>query len=237
MKLAGPPLLGRPVARAQGRGFTLIEVLIGMALLSLLMLVLTGAMRSMGQTETRIEQRVQAADDYRTAVYFLRGILSQASAHTTDMTAQGGSRRAVFLDAQASQLAWIGVMPARHGLGGRHYFRLAIESGLGHAPRLVLRYAAWTGDASFPDWTAADAQVLADGARRLALQYQNPLNGEWLDHWPPPDAPRSLSLPSAVALYVEHADAAPWPLIVAPMRAAFVSDENAMNDDFGPGPQ
>ena len=45
-----PP--GRPVPAA---GFTLVEVLIALALLSLLMLVLVGAMRAMGQTEERVE--------------------------------------------------------------------------------------------------------------------------------------------------------------------------------------
>ena len=45
------------------RGFTLVEVLVAMVLLSLLMLALTGALRAMGQTEERVEQRVAAADD------------------------------------------------------------------------------------------------------------------------------------------------------------------------------
>ena len=38
------------------RGFTLVEVLIALVLLSLLMLVLTSALRSMGQVEERVEQ-------------------------------------------------------------------------------------------------------------------------------------------------------------------------------------
>lgn len=228
------PALG---PRARRRGFTLVEVLIGMALLSLLMLVLTSAMRSMGQTETRIEQRVQAADDYRTAVYFLRDILSQVSARTSDQTASGGARRAVFFQAQADSLAWIGIMPARHGLGGRHYFRLAVERGRGHETQLVLRHAPWTGEPFFADWEAASAQVLAGGIAGLALHYQNPLNGEWLDHWPPAQAPRSLQLPSAVSLNVAPAEAAPWPLIVVPVRAALVSDGSASIGAFGAGPQ
>ena len=56
-------------------GFTLVEVLIALALLSLLMLVLSGALRAMGQTEERVEQRVAAADDYRAAVQLLNDVL------------------------------------------------------------------------------------------------------------------------------------------------------------------
>ena len=57
------------------RGFTLVEVLIALVLLSLLMLVLTSALRSMGQVEARVEQRIEAADDFRLATQLLGEVL------------------------------------------------------------------------------------------------------------------------------------------------------------------
>ena len=52
----------RPPFRARRRlGFTLIEVLIALSLLSILMVVLTSAMRAMGQTEERVDQRIAQA--------------------------------------------------------------------------------------------------------------------------------------------------------------------------------
>ena len=46
-----------PAARL-GRGFTLLEMLIGMALLSVLMLALGGALFSAAQTEERLDARL-----------------------------------------------------------------------------------------------------------------------------------------------------------------------------------
>ena len=98
-----PP--GRPVPAA---GFTLVEVLIALALLSLLMLVLVGAMRAMGQTEERVEQRIDQADRTRVATGFLRDVLGQASARpVTRPQAQPGA----LFEATPETLAWVGVMP------------------------------------------------------------------------------------------------------------------------------
>ena len=58
-------------AKRGGQGFTLVEVLIALVLLAMLMLILTSALRTMGQVETCVEQRVEDADDYRLATALL----------------------------------------------------------------------------------------------------------------------------------------------------------------------
>ena len=206
------------------RGFTLIEVLIALSLLSLLMLALTGAMGAMGQTSERVEQRIEAQDDYRIAQAFLRDILAQASARVSNQTVAGGSERAVFFTGQPDTVAWIGIMPARYGLGGRHYMRLALEPGA-QGPQLVLRYAPWNGAPTFADWAAAQAQPLVRGVQTLGLRYQHPLTGQWLPAWPPADLPPGAGvwLPSAVELTV-GGPAPDWPPIVVALRAAMISD-------------
>ena len=219
------------------RGFTLIEVLIALTLLSLLMLALTGAMRAMGQTSERVEQRIEAEDDYRIAQAFLRDILAQASARVSDQMAAGGAQRAVFFAGQPAALAWIGIMPARHGLGGRHYMRLALESGAGGSD-LVLRYAPWSGAPTFDAWPQAQARVLAAPVQSLALRYQEPASGGWSPVWPPPGVPLntlpSTLLPGAVALQIDGAQPA-WPPMVVPLRAARISDPSTQGGSFGGG--
>ena len=80
----------------RNRGFTLVEILIALSLLSLLMLILTGAMRSMGQTEERVEARAAASEDYRTAVYFLQEIIGRVSARRLPTVAVEGLPRCRF---------------------------------------------------------------------------------------------------------------------------------------------
>ena len=218
------------LGRARGQGFTLMEVLIALVLLSILMLVLTSALRTMGQTEERLEQRIEAADDLRLAMHFLRDALSRASARQVPRLQ--GERSALF-EAASDSVAWVGVMPARYGVGGRHYLRLAVEQG-----RLVLRYAPWTGAPTFDAWNQAPAQVLAAPVQALSLRYQDPATGQWSPVWPPPGVaftalPPTL-LPGAVAVQVECPEPA-WPPLVIAVAATRTSDPSATGGSFGGG--
>jgi len=218
--------------RERARGFTLVEVLIALALLSLLMLVLTSAVRSMGQTEDRVEQRVAAADDYRTAVNFLRDVLGRVSARK--YRPADAPDEAPFFEAQPDALAWVGILPARYGVGGRHYMRLAVESGAGGS-QLVLRFAPWTGAPAFTDWDQATAQPLGP-VRALSLRYQDPASGQWSPVWPPLGVARgalpSTLLPGAVALEFDG-PAPPWPSLV--VAVAPISGAGLSGASFGGG--
>lgn len=225
-------------ASRRRRGFTLVEVLIALVLLSLLMLVLTSALRSMGQVEERVEQRIEAADDYRLATQLLGDVLGHVSARRHSVQAAGGPAQAPFFEARPDSLAWIGVMPARFGLGGRHYLRLAVEPGPDGDGQLVLRYAPWSGAPTFDAWPQAQARVLAAPVQSLALRYQEPASGGWSPVWPPPGVPLntlpSTLLPGAVALQIDGAQPA-WPPMVVPLRAARISDPSTQGGSFGGG--
>ena len=118
-------------------------------------------------------------------------------------------------------------MPARHGLGGRHYMRLALESGA-NGTDLVLRYAPWNGAPTFADWGSAAAQPLVHDVQTLNLRYQHPLTGQWLPAWPPADLPPggNLFLPSAIELAIDGPVPA-WPPVVVALRGGFISDPTA----------
>jgi general secretion pathway protein J len=217
--------------RQAAPGFTLIEVLIALSLLSLLMLVLGGALHSMGQTEERVEQRVAAADDYRTAVNFLQDVLGRVSGRKFRVTVADAPAEVPFFEARSDSLAWVGILPARIGVGGRHYMRLAVESG-----QLVLRFAPWTGEPGFTAWEQAAAQTLAAPVRAISLRYQEPVSGQWSPVWPPPgmahdQLPPTL-LPAAVELQVDG-PAPPWPPLVVPLLPTSASDASLSGVSIG----
>jgi general secretion pathway protein J len=197
------------------------------------MLLLTSAMRSMGQTEDRIEQRVVATDDYRLAVSFLHDVLGRVSARRFRSLAADTPQDMPFFQAQPESLAWIGILPARYGAGGRHYMRLAVESG-----QLVLRFAPWTGAPVFTAWDQAAAQPLAVPVQSFTLRYQDPASGQWSPVWPPPDMPRNQLppslLPAAVALEVDGPQP-PWPPLVIAVVPTRVSDPLAVGASAGGG--
>ena len=111
----------------RAKGFTLVEMLVAMTLLSLLVLAMGSALRSTAQTEERVDQRLARNDELRVTSSFLQSVLGRIS----------GQRRAgitsvdenpFLLRADAKELVWVGVMPARYGAAGRQFFRLSLAN-------------------------------------------------------------------------------------------------------------
>lgn len=207
--MTGPP------TRVQ-RGFTLIELLVVMTLLALLMTGLISAMRTMAQTETKIDQRLQRLDDLRTVHSLLSQALSQVSALRMDTPDMPGKAMVPFV-ATPNSLIWLGILPARPGVGGRHYFRLAVEES-GSENVLALRLAPAQPDLQLPNWGTADVHVLLRNVSQLAVQAKGlaPSNSSQINTWPKgwqSGWPVAESLPEQVRLSLSdptQADLLDW---------------------------
>lgn len=179
------------------RGFTLLETLVVMALLSIIVLAMVSSLRSVGQGSDKVEERLRRLDDYRIATRFVRSALGRVSARAVINPRGAGP----LFEGASDHVAWVGVMPARYGAGGRYFFRLGIEDVEGIAS-LVLRYVQWVDQAEFPDWAGAARQVIATGVRGLALRYEDPRQLDtslaWSDAWVPVN-----ELPSKVSILME----------------------------------
>ena len=210
-------------------GFTLVEVLIALALLSLLMLGLTGAMRAMSDTSASIERRIDTADRFRVASHLLNSVLGGVSVRRLQNAGGNNTAPAIFFEAAPDSLAWIGVMPARFGVGGRHYMRLAQEDN-----KLVLRYAPWNGAPTFADWASASTQIVAEPIEALDLRYLEPESLSWLQAWPPEGLRQGIVLPSAIEVTV-HGATPPWPPMVVGMHGLAAGEGAASSGSWGPG--
>lgn len=198
--------------RRMRRGFTLLEMLVVMVLLSLLMVGMGGALRSVGQAGERIDLRLSRSDDLRVAVSFLRSTLGQVSGRKLLSPEQPGLPGVLFAGS-AGAVAWVGVMPARYGAGGRSFFRLAVESVAGRAA-LVIRFVPWVDAPAFPDWSRAQARVLVSNVTAFSIRYEDArqMPAVWLPDWPRTDrTPQRLTLQIAT-------DAGAWPALVIPLR-------------------
>lgn len=207
--------------RPHQTGFTLVEVLVAVSLLSVLMVALGSAMRTMAQTETRVDQRLQRMDDLRVASGFLQQVLGRVSARKQPAP-QGQGGQQVAFRATPTSIEWVGIMPARHGLGGRYFFRLQPED-TGTGPALVLRFSPWDAAApTFPDWSQTPARtlvpalgqfsVLAEGRPTLAQTLPPDWPVGWVPSWPIPD-----QLPQRLRISWGPAGLA-WPDLVVPVR-------------------
>lgn len=198
-------------APAQGqRGLTLVEVVVALAVLSLVVLALGASLRGISQSATRVDERVEAIDEMRVGIAFLREVLERC----LPIRATGPERRLLF-DAQPEALAWVAVMPARMGAAGRFAFRLALEPTDDGGRDLVLRYAPWTAPAgSFADWSQAEHRVLARRVEQLNFGYGGDGLAEgWQSGWTDPER-----LPPRLRLDLATAQGA-WPPVVLAVRS------------------
>ena len=153
------------------RGFTLLEVLVVMALLSIIMLAMMSALRSVGQGSDRVQERLQRLDDQRVSVAFLRSVLGRVSGRQVVRPVGTGP----LFEGAADHVAWVGVMPARHGFGGRFFFRLGMEPA-SQGQALVLRFVPWADQSEFPDWSSAAFQTIFANVQSVVLRYEDHLH-------------------------------------------------------------
>jgi general secretion pathway protein J len=206
----------RVIRRNPLRGFTLLEVLVVMALLSVVMLALGSSLTTVSQAEQKIDERMARMDAMRVTVAFLRATVGRASARKVAAPPPIGTR--VLFTGAAQAVEWVGVMPARYGAGGRYFFRLGLETASG-VPALVMRFAPWADGAGFPDWTRADSRVLVEGVQEFAIRYEDAnAPGRWSNEWSIP-----ARLPIQLQLSVATT-AAVWPPINLPLRFMPASD-------------
>lgn len=215
--MSAPPKR-RPTVQA---GFTLIELLVVMTMLSLIMIAMVNAFRSMGQTEVRVDERLQRVDQIRVVQHFLQSTLGRMDA-TSMNTADNKTTHGMLFQVQPESISWIGMMPARPGIGGRHFFRLAIENLSDGKRGLVLRHQPWGPLNTFPDWQQTQAQVLASDFLTLQVQAQglphnlsNTSNGwpmGWQNGWPD----TALEAPERIRLLMRDRHGL-WPPMTIPL--------------------
>ncbi len=211
------------------RGFTLVEVLIATVLTALVMLTLGSALFGIGKAATSVEAGLERAETLRLVPAFLRTALGGVA---DSARFEGEAWRAAGFQGGREASAWIGTLPGRHGTGGLHHLRLAVERR-GAQPVLVLRYRPYTAPGTRVRWGEAAAHPVLRAVDRFAVAYKAPSHDawnrhpEWLDAWPHTD-----QLPEAVRFSITVEGRA-WPPLVVPVipLPAEADDSEALTDE------
>lgn len=186
---------------AGSAGFTLVEVLVGLALFGLLMLALTGAVRVGLVGGARVEAATAALEERRAAAHLFNYLVRRAE----PMPDWSGREASVALTGQSASLALVAVLPS--GLsGGLGLVRLARDRD-----RLIATICP-LDRATVRCADATTSSVLAEGVTRLSFAYFGAAGaGEearWLDTWV-----GQPSLPQAIRMRVETRRG-PWPALI-----------------------
>lgn len=169
-------------------GFTLVELLVVMALLSLIALGMGSALRTTAQTGERVDRRLLEADELRVSTAFLRGVVGRVYPFKLNTPTAVG-QLPYFFEGRSDALTWVGIMPARHGVGGRFFFRLSLGESDG-TRGLVLEFLPWESAITQPDWSQAETRLLVREATGLRILYVNTVvdQPQWSPTWESTDA-------------------------------------------------
>jgi len=197
--------------RGRHRGFTLLEAMVAVAVLSLIVLSAFGALRLGARSWEAGLERTGATEHLRLLQDNVRRQLSQAIALRLDPA----DPRRIGFEGSREGMRFVAPAPQQSAGAGLYDFELRAER-TEHGVRLVLYYQAHDPEAEgFEDSDQRREVVLADGLKEVTLDYFGALkqtdSPDWHDTWQD-DAEQ---LPALVRVQAEAEDAArPWPELV-----------------------
>ena len=201
------------------RGFTLLELLIGMTLLGFILALLFGGFRLAANSWDAVETRVERTNDEQLARALVRRLLAQMQPLRWKKTVN----QPIAFVGEQEVLRAVAPLTGQAGAGGLRLIELGQERGeptqTGKGPlRLVLRHAPLLYDAENFAGGLGEAKsylVLGD-LDAVEFSYFGPeKRGEpprWQDAWTNPE-----QLPQLVRLRLRSREAGWSDLIVAPM--------------------
>ena len=195
------------MTRRGERGFTLIEVLVGLTLLGALVAVLTGALRLGLLGRETVDARAEWLDEVRVTQTFVRHYIEAARPFSWIRD----RRTEVAFDGEPEAVSFVAAMPGWQNPGGLYLVRIAREGD-----KLVMTRRITSGGTDGFDFAQdAERTILVTGIARLGFSYFGaapPLDEtpRWHDQWR-----GQAATPRLVRLDLTHRDGGRWPVLVA----------------------
>jgi general secretion pathway protein J len=154
------------------KGFTLVEVVVALTVMSLLVLATLSAVRTLGDTHARVEATTLRLDEMRLVSQFLRNSLRQAVPVRTQARPGG------YTLGGAGELSWIAPLQGVEGVAGLQYKRLFLDG-----ETLKIQFVPYHPSLESPDWGAAKAHPLLHEVSEFTLAFRESAQQPWLAQW------------------------------------------------------
>ncbi len=177
------------------RGFTLVEAVVALAVLSLLMTTVLAALRAFGNTQQSLETVTGRTDEVRAVSNFLRESLEATVVGTDDGgglsfggSNQGGGQELSYFAGDENGFEWKARMLFGETYGGTFLVRVArVED------TLELLWQRPPRSRLLPDWEEAMSRLLVNDLQEFEVAYRGGVDAGWQGQWvgeEPPDLVR-----------------------------------------------
>ncbi|MEM1404590.1 MAG: prepilin-type N-terminal cleavage/methylation domain-containing protein [Pseudomonadota bacterium] len=168
------------------KGFTLIEVLVALTILSMVMVATVTGMRTLARTQVSLEAVTTRNDEVRAVSSFLRDAFESAvlGSSSGGLSLGGGQNEATVFEMSPTSLIWKTGLRFGESAGGSYVVRIADEAG-----DLALRWQQMGADGRLQPWNNVSSRTLVEGLQEFSVAYRRRLNGPWVSRWDSQGAP------------------------------------------------
>jgi len=181
-----------PTAK-KSRGFTLVEVVVALGVLSLILLATVSALRTFANTQVSLERLAGRVDEVRTVSGFIRDLLGSAmpgARQSGGLSLGGGSAEFAYFEGTSNSLAWKAPALFGEAYGGTLLMRLAKED---NALKLYWQELPLSNRPVV--WHGKDSRVLLESVEEFKVDYRPEFDLPWQhEGWDTDGAPALVRL-------------------------------------------
>jgi general secretion pathway protein J len=208
----------------RARGFSLMEVLAALALLTIVLLGVYSGISTASRIVRSGDQAIERMDDVRSAQNFLRNELAQALAIPFDETDDGDP---IVFSGTSHTLRYVAPMPGYLSKLGPQLQTISLVDDGRQGFRLEVTLAMLPPDGGAPQ-PIGEPEVLLRGIRKGSISYRGMDDqnrpGDWQESWD--DGRRT---PSLVRIELDLGGNVLFPTLVAPIRIDPSASRNGLS--------
>ncbi len=209
------------------KGFTLLEVLIGMSIMSVMMLLLFASLRICVQNWNAGEKKITQVSEAAIVQGFLRNKLQQALPLTDILS----KKREFSFQGKAQKIQFVAPMAASAARLGLQLFTLTLkpeDNQLGG--QLAVDIKPFFASGAEADWKPEEIIILKH-IQQLQFEYfeKNNDQGQWHSEWVDKQV-----LPRLVRITIELENGLLWPPIIIALRIDAATGASAVNTGLNP---
>jgi general secretion pathway protein J len=204
-----------PERPSRDRGFTLIEVLVAITLLTVMVSLITGSLYSLTRGAREGHARLDSIDSDRLILAFLRAQISGA----VPLTERQERQQRVYFEGLSNSILFVGHLPAHRGGGGLQFLQVDADDRE-TTSALILSYRNAWPEVAFERATDSSEwrrTLLMRDVSDVRFRYFGSDDEEqppaWSDSWVD-----RQNLPSLVEVAVDFTDGRSWPALSIAVR-------------------